>query len=68
MFNDEAAWVFDPDDVFAPIDAYMYQYDNPWVSPWWEFSHFIYQKNSIFNITLLIIANQLEKLKINCPI
>ncbi len=37
MFNDQAAWIFSPDDVLGPIDAFMLAADNSWVAPWVEF-------------------------------
>ncbi|KKL63427.1 hypothetical protein LCGC14_2175200, partial [marine sediment metagenome] len=41
MFNDAAAWVFDPNEVLAPIDAFMLEIDDTWVPPWLEFSNLV---------------------------
>ncbi|KKN72007.1 hypothetical protein LCGC14_0414890, partial [marine sediment metagenome] len=37
MFNDQAAWVFSPNEVLAPIEAFMLAVDGSWVAPWQEF-------------------------------
>ncbi len=44
MFNDEAAWIFSPDNVLAPIDAFMLASDSSWVAPWIEFSNLVAYK------------------------
>ena len=45
IFNDEAAWVFDPALVLASIDEFMTdQYElfgKTWIPPWIEFSYYL---------------------------
>ncbi len=48
MFNDEAAWVLNPNDVLAPIDAFMLTTDSSWTSPWLEFSNLVAYKKQFW--------------------
>ncbi|KKN34419.1 hypothetical protein LCGC14_0793950 [marine sediment metagenome] len=52
MFNDGAAWIFDPNDVLAPIDAFMLASDSSWVAPWTEFSNLVEYKKQFWALFL----------------
>ena len=41
LFNDAAAWVFDPALVLGLIDDFMLAADSSWVAPWIEFSYLL---------------------------
>ncbi|KKN34880.1 hypothetical protein LCGC14_0789260 [marine sediment metagenome] len=41
IFNDEAAWIFDPALVLGPIDEFMMDQFSGWIPPWVDFFYYL---------------------------